>query len=133
MVKVLNRGRPPGRELTTEQAISRLKTHTIDGLEIEPLYTREERDLGYPGVSPFVRGTTIKTGRMEAWDVRQLFENPDAAATRKEVLEDLERGVTSLWLRLGADGIAPADLAAALEGVQFDLAPVAVSSSDDQD
>lgn len=133
VVKVLNRGRPPGRELTAEQAISRLRTHTVDGLEIDPLYTRDDRQLGYPGVSPFVRGTTIKTGRMEAWDVRQLFENPDAAATRKEVLVDLERGVTSLWLRLGADGIAPADLAAALEGVKFDLAQVAVSSVDDQD
>lgn len=133
VLKVLNRGRPPGRELTIEQALQRLRTHTVDGLEIEPLYTRDDRELGYPGVSPFVRGTTIKTGVMDAWDVRQLFENPDAAALRAEVQEDLERGVTSLWLRVGADGIAPDALAAALSGVRFDLAPVAVSSADDQD
>lgn len=133
VVKVLNRGRPPGSELTAEQALKRLRSHTIDDFDIEPLYTRDDRELGYPGVAPFVRGTTVKTGAMDAWDVRQLFENPDPSATRAEVLEDLARGVTSVWLRVGADGIAPEALGEALAGVKFDLASVVVSSVDDQD
>lgn len=133
VVKVLNRGRPPGTELNAENALKRLRTQTIDDITIEPLYTRDNRDLGYPGVSPFVRGTTVKTGAMDAWDVRQLFENPDAVATSAEVEADLGHGVTSVWLRVGADGVAADDLARALSGVRFDLAPVAVSSADDQD
>ena len=66
------------------------------------------------------------------WDVRQVHDDPDAAATRKLVLADLENGVTSVWLHVGADGLAPSDVAEALADVRLDLAPVVVSSWDDQ-
>ncbi|HEY3408059.1 MAG TPA: hypothetical protein VGK17_08855, partial [Propionicimonas sp.] len=39
VLKVLNRRRPEGKELTIDQALSRLRTSTVDGLTIEPLYT----------------------------------------------------------------------------------------------
>lgn len=151
VLKVLNRGRPEGRELTIDQAMKRLRTTTVDGLTIEPLYTREsragsgapeadadeegtraDRPLGHPGVMPFTRGTMVKTSPMVTWDVRQLHEDPDVAFTRREILADLERGASSVWLRVGSDAVAADDLAAVLDGVQPDLAPISVTSAEDQ-
>ncbi len=131
--KIVNRRRPEDRWLDPAAAEELLQTRTADGLVIDPLYTAESTSvtLGYPGVMPFVRGRRPlrpDTG----WDVRQLHEGPDAAASAKAVLTDLERGVTSLWLTLGADGIAPGDLGTVLADVQLDLAPVCVTSADDQ-
>ncbi len=133
VLKVLNRRRPPGTELTIDQAMKRLTTTTVDGLTIQPLYTATDGPaLGVPGASPYTRGAEVRTGEALAWDVRQLHEDPDAAATNAAVLEDLRVGGTSVWLRVGAGGIAPADVSAALAGVVANLAPIAVSSTSDQ-
>jgi len=133
VLKVLNRRRPPGTELTIDQAMKRLTTTTVDGLTIQPLYTDTEAPaLGVPGASPYTRGTTVKLGEALAWDVRQLHEDPSATATNAAVLEDLRVGGTSVWLRVGDGGIAPSDVSAALAGVIAGLAPVAVSSTSDQ-
>ena len=132
VLKILNRRRPEGKELNLDQAMDRLRTTTVDGLKIEPLYTEHDAPLGEPGVVPFTRGTTIRTGQLTGWDVCALHEDPEVGFTNKEVLADLERGATSLWLRTGADAIAPSDLAGVLDGVDTDLAAVSVSSYDDQ-
>ncbi len=132
VLKVLNRRRPVGKELTIDQAMARLRSTTVDGLAIEPLYTKAERPLGHPGVMPFTRGTTIKTGTMTAWDIQALHEDPDTRFTNTEVLADLERGATSLWLRVGSDAIPVTELAAALAGVDPTMAAVSVSSAEDQ-
>ena len=132
VLKVLNRRRPEGKELTIEQAMKRLRTTTVDGLTIEPLYTEATGPLGHPGVMPFTRGTMVKTSPMTAWDIRQLHEDPDTAFTTREVLADLERGASSLWLRTGSDAIAPDDVATVLAAVNPDLAPVSISSAEDQ-
>jgi Methylmalonyl-CoA mutase, N-terminal domain/subunit len=132
VLKVLNRRRPEGTELTVEQAMSRLRTTTADGLRIEPLYTESDIPLGHPGVMPFTRGTMTKTSPGTGWDIRQLHEDPDVAYTKAQILADLERGATSVWLRLGPDAIAPTDLAAVLDEVDPNLAPISVSSVEDQ-
>ncbi len=132
VLKVLNRGRPEGKEIPLDKAMARLRTTTVDGLTIEPLYTRSDRPLGHPGVMPFTRGTMVKTSPMITWDVRQLHEDPDVALTRREILADLERGASSVWLRVGSDAIAAEDLAAVLDGVQPDLAPISITSAEDQ-
>jgi methylmalonyl-CoA mutase len=132
VLKVLNRRRPPGKELTIDQAMARLRSTSVDGLKIEPLYTKFDGELGYPGVAPFTRGTTVKDGDMDAWDVRTLHEDPDVAFTNAQVLADLERGATSIWLRVGPDAIKAEDVSAALAGVKPELATLAVSSYDDQ-
>ncbi len=132
VLKVLNRRRPEGKELTIEQAMKRLRTSTVDGLTIEPLYTDPTGPLGHPGVMPFTRGTTVRTGEMTAWDIRQMHEDPDAEVSNREVLADLERGATSVWLRVGSDAIAADDVARVLAGVKTDLAPIAISSAEDQ-
>jgi methylmalonyl-CoA mutase len=132
VLKVLNRRRPEGKELTIEQAMKRLRTVTVDHLTIEPLYTETSVPLGHPGVMPFTRGTMVKTSPMTGWDIRQLHEDPDAGFTRREILADLERGASSVWLRTGSDAIAVDDLPTVLGSVQPDLAPISVSSAEDQ-
>ena len=132
VLKVLNRGRPEGKELTTDQALARLRTTTVDGLSIEALYTLdgEPAPLGYPGIMPFTRGTTVRAG--SGWDIRALHEDPDAAVTAAAILDDLQRGATSVWLRVGSDAVAVDDVATVLAGVKAEMAAVSVSSVEHQ-
>ena len=134
VLKVLNRKRPEGKELSVEQAYKRLTSHTVDGITIKPLYTAEDGvdELGFPGIAPFTRGTTVRTGEMDAWEVCPLHEDPDADVTRRAILNDLERGATALWLRIDPDAIAADDLPTILSEVLLDLAPIHVSSRTDQ-
>ncbi len=134
VLKVLNRGRPDDKRLTAAQGLKRLTTTTLDGLAIAPLYTRgDDAPLGYPGVMPFTRGAVARTGEAVAWGVRQFHEDPDVAATRLNVLDDLERGATSVWLRLDPDAVPLDSLATVLADVQLDLAAVRVTSLTDPD
>lgn len=130
---VVNKGRPEDQHLSADEAVASMRTHLVGGLDVEPLYTKasDPAPLGVPGAMPFTRGRTLRDADVP-WDVRQLHDDPDAAATRRLVLADLENGVTSVWLHVGADGLAPADVAEALADVQLNLAPVVVSSWDDQ-
>ena len=134
VLKVLNRKRPEGKELSIDQAYQRLTSTTVDGLEIKPLYTKEDADeeLGYPGVAPFVRGTTVRTGEMNAWHIAQLHEDPDAAETKRAILTDLERGGTAVYLRVDPDAIALGDIPTVLSDVLLDLAPVYLTSKTQQ-
>ncbi|MFK5690791.1 methylmalonyl-CoA mutase small subunit [Ornithinimicrobium sp. LYQ92] len=132
VARTLNRRRPPDRQLDLEQCLESLRTRTVDGLRIEPLYERDERTLGMPGEAPFRRGLSVGSGQMDAWDVRALHDDPDAGAGHDAVLTDLERGATSIWVKVGSGAVAPGDLAQVLGGVELDLAPVVVSSEDDQ-
>ena len=134
VLKVLNRKRPEGRELDIDQAYKRLTSTTVDGLTIKPLYTIEDgvEELGYPGVAPFVRGTTVRTGEMDAWEVAQLHENPDVTEARRDILNDLERGTTAAFVRVDPDAVRVEDLANVLDGVLLDLAPVYVTSRTQQ-
>ena len=132
VVRTLNRGRPDGAQLDAEQCLDRLRTRTIGGLQVEPLYTGAVTELGEPGRAPFRRGSRPAAGAMDAWDVRALHDDPDVATTREAVLADLERGATSLWLVVGDSAIAAAALPDVLSGVELDLAPVVLSSEDDQ-
>ena len=130
VLKGFNRRRAPGTELTIDQAMARLRTKTVDDLVIEPLYTASEGPLGYPGVAPFTRGATIRSGEMDAWDVRALHEDPDVAFTNEQIKADLARGATSLWLKLGAGAIPVDALAKVLDGVDPGT-PITVTSTDD--
>ncbi|MFT3875615.1 MAG: methylmalonyl-CoA mutase small subunit [Propioniciclava sp.] len=135
VLKVLNRGRPEGKQLDTATGLKRLTNTTLDGIDIAPLYVARDDDgpLGYPGAMPFTRGATVRGGDAIAWDVAQLHEDPDVAATNKAVLTDLERGATSVWFRVDPDALPAGRLADALDGFFADLAPVRVSSNTDQD
>ncbi len=135
VLRVLNRRRPEGKHLNIEQAYQRLTSTTVDGLVTKPLYRQDDGTeyLGYPGLAPFTRGTTIRSGEMlDGWQIVQLHEHPDAQASKAAVLTDLERGCNGVWLRLDPDAISPADAATVLSGVRLDLATVHVSSHTDQ-
>ncbi|MDT4957597.1 MAG: methylmalonyl-CoA mutase [Pseudonocardiales bacterium] len=109
-----------------------LASSTYDGISIKPLYTADDASLaaaaGLPGHAPFVRGSSVDGAASAGWDVRQRHADPDAGRTNRAALADLTSGATSLWLVLGDAGLAVADLAAALDGVYLDLAPVALDA-----
>ena len=84
----------------------KLVTHTYDGVAIQPLYTADTPVVdALPGTAPFVRGSQ-PSGQLGGWDVRQYHADPDPVATNDAILADLERGVTSIWLRVGGNAIA---------------------------
>jgi methylmalonyl-CoA mutase len=83
----------------------KLVTHTYEGIDIQPVYTRSEwpseKDPdGFPGLAPFVRGARPLGAVQTGWDLRQEHAHPDPAITNQAILEDLQGGVTSLLLRL---------------------------------
>jgi methylmalonyl-CoA mutase len=108
-----------------------LATITGDGIEIEPLYVADDGRTasGYPGQSPFVRGRG-PAGNRGGWEVRQRHQHPDPAVAREQIIEDLEGGVSSLWLGLG-DGQIPVDaLPDVLAETYLDLAPIILDAGD---
>ncbi|MDR0960511.1 MAG: methylmalonyl-CoA mutase family protein [Propionibacteriaceae bacterium] len=133
VLKALNRKRPPGTELTIEDAMKRLTGVTVDGVVINPLYTLPEdvapegQHLGYPAQTPYTRGAALPDPAAP-WQVTQLVEDPDAARAAQAVLDDLNAGGTAVWLRVDDDAIAPSDVATVLAGVHPEAAPVSVSS-----
>jgi methylmalonyl-CoA mutase len=85
----------------------RLVTHTYEGIDIQPVYTRRDRPGesdpdGFPGLAPFVRGARPLGAAAAGWDLRQEHAHPDVEATNRAILDDLQGGVTSLLLRLAA-------------------------------
>jgi len=128
VLKALNRKRPPGSELTIEQAIKRLTTVTVDGVKIDPLYLKpEDQKLGYPAQTPFTRGSE-EPDPAAPWIVAQLIEDPDVERANKAIHDDLDAGGTGVWMRVDSDAIDPTDLAPALGDVQPEVAPIMVSS-----
>ncbi|SEP94060.1 heterodimeric methylmalonyl-CoA mutase small subunit [Lentzea xinjiangensis] len=89
----------------TGASFDSLVTRTYDGIELQPLYTLEDAPPVPYALAPVKQG----------WDVRQRHAVPDPVA----VLNDLEGGVTSLWLALPATS-----LERVLDGVHLDLAPI---------
>jgi methylmalonyl-CoA mutase len=110
-------------------AVEALTSHTADGIPIAPLYTAatEFPPTGLPGSFPFTRGRTTNGVRM-GWDVRAQLADPDPKSLSEAALVDLDGGVSSLWLQLGAGGTAIADLPAALHGVLLDLAGICLDA-----
>lgn len=134
-----------------------LASPTYDGFSIQPLYTADDvaPDAGFPGLPPFTRGSrpdgTIITAfapgfpgessftrgsRADGavatgWDVRQRHADPDVDTTRRAVLADLENGVSSLWLVVGAAGLPVGALPDVLADVYVDLAPVTLDAGAD--
>ncbi|WEK56872.1 MAG: methylmalonyl-CoA mutase family protein [Candidatus Brevundimonas phytovorans] len=105
------------------RAIESLLHLDADGLLIRPLYADAT------GVQALrAPRTTDAEGR--AWDLRTLVEGDEAAAINAAVLTDLENGAASVVLK-GAFTTDEAALAAALDGVALELAPVALDAGFD--
>jgi len=75
---------------------------TISGLENEPLYTPDmvevdyDRQLGYPGVSPFTRGVYPSMYRGRLWTMRQFAGFGTAEETNERFRYLLDHGQTGL-------------------------------------
>ena len=135
VARVLNRGRPDDKRLDGAAAQAQLRSTTVDGVPIECLYEggpAEPAPTGHPGVMPFTRGSGYRPADVP-WCVRGLYQDCDAPTTRRDVLADLEHGVTSLWFEVGEQAVRADDLGQALADVLLDLAPVCVSSDTDQE
>jgi methylmalonyl-CoA mutase len=138
-------------ELKGDTIEQKLVTHTYDGVDIQPIYTRHDElkakeAIGMPGAPPFVRGSN-PAGARNGWDLRPEHAHPDLRATNCAILQDLEGGATSISLRFdsaaraGLDPDSPAaanliaedgvaayctkDLEAVFSGVQLPLIGVA--------
>ncbi|MEV6912267.1 methylmalonyl-CoA mutase family protein [Amycolatopsis sp. NPDC051071] len=111
---------------------SKLVTRTYDGLEIQPLYTADDtiEGTGFPGLPPFVRSARPEGSVTTGWDIRARHARREAKATNTAVLADLEGGVSSIWLRVGAGGVPVAELADALNEVYVELAPVTLDAGE---
>ncbi len=143
------------RDLKGAPFEKRLVTHTYEGIDIQPVYTHEDwpgadDPAGFPGFAPFTRGSTPLGASLRGWDICQEHAHPDPAQTNAAVLTDLQRGATSVLLRLdyaarhgmdpadsaardavGRDGVAVhhrRDLELALAGVHLDMAGVSLEA-----
>ena len=114
--------RKSGKEVSDDAAEDALSTTLEDGLRARPLYSALDSapDPGLPGFAPFTRGGRAEGNTLGGWDVRQRHTVADNGA----VLADLENGVASLWLAVGAGGFPVSSLGPVLDGVYLDLAPV---------
>ncbi len=126
----------------------RLVKHIDQDIRVEPLYTQQDwpgqgDPGGFPGQGTLRRGATALGTSRQSWQLRQRLTHPDPTTTAAHAVHDLERGVDALLLRFdqatrsgtdqgfGQDGLAahsPQALAAALEGVRLDEAPVALEA-----
>lgn len=91
----------------------KLTRTTLDGIAVTPLGTAETAP------DPVVRPT-----RAGGWDIRTLVSHSDPAVANQAALDDLQGGVTSLWLA----GDAATRLPRVLAGVFVDLAPVVLEA-----
>ena len=105
-----------------------LVSHTADGIEIRPLYTRADAGPTL-GPRPSPSGDADRP-----WDLRAVVEHPSPARANDLALEALQGGAASLLVRLdptAQDGVAAAsqdDLARVLDGVYLELAPTALDA-----
>lgn len=118
-----------------------LVKHEPGGLDVRPLYRETDfpsanDPLGAPGAAPFLRGPGALRDAHLPWDIRQAFTRTNPIETNAEILRDLERGVSSIELRVdptGEAGVAITDsetLATALDGVIASIAPIALDHVD---
>lgn len=124
-----------GADEPDDAAWAKLARRALDGVEVPPIGTPSDVEAlptaaalaADPGQAPFLRGSRPTAG----WDVRAHVAGADPAGARRVALAELAGGVTSLWIAVGAGGLAPGDLPAALEGVDLTIAPVVLQPSSD--
>lgn len=100
-----------------------------NGLSREPLYTNETVNLsqaphGMPGQAPFLRGSKSLSNSFLPWHIASRFTLGRKGNDNKDVLTDLEGGVSALLLDCRFDTVTPTQLDKLLEGVDINIAPL---------
>jgi len=120
-----------------------LSTTTPDSVVIKPLYTRRDElpEPGLPGGAPFVRGADAARDIHLGWRVTERFGDTgsasatdaavDTSVLNDQILDALTYGASGLWLAVGENGIATADLPQVLQGVLTDLVPITLDAGAD--
>jgi methylmalonyl-CoA mutase len=119
--------------------LDKLVVRTPEGLDLEPLYTRDDAIApdarGFPGLPPYVRGGEAVERVSRGWVVCQEHDHPGVEAAAAAIAQDLRRGVTALWLRLGlAQGtrvLTLGDMDRLLDGVDLSQLPVHLDGGPD--
>lgn len=114
-----------------DAAIKALKDRPLESLvhlDADQLATRPLYGTANAQGAVFAPRPGDSEGR--AWDLRAINEGGDAAELNKSILTDLENGAASVLLS-GPVVTDAAQLAAALEGVALELAPVALDAGFD--
>lgn len=111
-----------------------LEHKLYSNVRIKPLYRKTEpREAKEEHDSSSLNNTDTQTENFHLpWDIRQTFSNPSPEATNSEILRDLERGVSSVEVKL-ANKTVPgvhihslSDLKVALAGIDSSIAAVAL-------
>jgi methylmalonyl-CoA mutase len=131
-----------------------LHTQTSEGIELKPLYHREDSagipHLGtLPGFEPYLRGTNYGGFLSSSWQIAQKIPYSTPPKFNQALRYDLERGQSAVYLPLdmvttagldsdhgkagqvGRDGVAIStleDLGSALQGVDLDTTPVLIKA-----
>jgi len=112
-----------------------LDSPTYEGFPIRPLYTilDSQPEPPLPGRWPFVRGGDALRDVKSGWKVAESFPVPgqESGDGNGTVLAALTEGTSALVLRVGADGVAAADLDRLLEGVFLELVAVVLDAGAD--
>jgi methylmalonyl-CoA mutase len=124
----------------------KLITRTYEGIDLRPIYTREDTATlpeSWPGLPPYTRGSDPLGQRAQGWSICQEADGTDATAFNAALLSDLKCGQNAVSLplqpavRLGLDpakaglpterGLALTsvnDVDRALRGVDLSAVPV---------
>lgn len=116
-----------------------LVTTTLDDVRIQPLYTADDvataqDESGFPGFSPLLRGAHVAPRVDGQWDIRTRIAHPDPSEANRQILQDLASGATSIEVVLdlgnweGVSIRSAEDLAAVLDGVVLEAAPIALNA-----
>ncbi len=117
------------------RTLASLATITADGIEIAPVYSPDsdgdpngsDDRFGLPGSGDRTRGSLAAGRTTNGWDVRALVADDGPDAANATVLDELERGSTSVLLDVEAIGIRSLDdLGTVLAGVHLEMATVAL-------
>ncbi|WP_082681554.1 methylmalonyl-CoA mutase family protein [Nocardia jinanensis] len=110
-----------------------LNQSTYDGLSIAPLYTRRDElpEQPLPGAYPFVRGGDATRDVHRGWFVSARIGAADAATANRQITGGLENGLSAVELGVGTHGVPVDGIAAALDGLLFELAPLTLRAGPD--
>lgn len=106
-----------------------LDTPTYEGFAIRPLYTSLDAvaEPALPGQWPFIRGGDALRDVKSGWKVVEgvpIVPGTGVETVNGAALVSLTEGAGALAVRIGAEGVASADLDRLFDGVFLDLVPV---------